>query len=309
MSHARSLVAIPDPAPSIPAKFRLYHGGTPKRGHLVTHSPTSGGWLGDYVYFSTVKQYARRYARGKDHAGRGRLFVIDARYLPPGTRIMRTTDSGWPPRSIEWRLFDLIDMTGDLRNLVDLLEQHSLPSLLAEPAPEDVRQELVRHLRYVTVLRLRAARPGSEPLVAPRLVRALKDLQRRQLGPRWAAKLALPAFDARFPAKDCYNSLALFLLDRFGTLDLRAADLRAAAERYRADWLEEFTIPLGAGTLQALREEGVRAFFDPEDDSSARNSIIAIVPGKVHVLEERDRDLPRTAGGLLPSRMSRYLRR
>jgi hypothetical protein len=83
MRHERQLVAIRDPAPSIPARFRLYHGGTSRRGYLVTQSSDSNAYLGEYVYFSSLKWYAREYL----HPRRGvpaALFVIDARYLPAG---------------------------------------------------------------------------------------------------------------------------------------------------------------------------------------------------------------------------------
>jgi hypothetical protein len=274
----QALVAIPDPAPSIPARFRLYHGGTARRGYLATDSPGSGAYLGDFVYFSSLKSYAREYAHHRTkHAGRGRLFVIDSRYLPDGSRIMQSDDNSWPSRAIGDLLCALIDMSVDLAGAARLLDRHAIRSFLAPCDVEDLQYEVWRQLTLVRFLRRHSGRSDSPAIVSDTLV------------------LAEPAPSDDFPAKDRWNSLALFLLETFGTLDVTAAQLRTAARLYRTQWLSSFTVPLHAANLDLKRQEAATA--------SARhgypvggNGLIALVPGKIPVLDERDRDRPRTDG-------------
>lgn len=118
------MIAIPYPAPSIPPRFRLYHGGAAKRGLLLADQDTassfhevSSQYLGPYVYFSTLKEYAATYLRrsyGDGPATRRRgakLFVLDAREVPAGTRVLRTGD---PATGVNARLWDLIDTVNEL---------------------------------------------------------------------------------------------------------------------------------------------------------------------------------------------------
>ncbi len=120
----RQLIAIPYPAPSIPAAWRLYHAGSAHHGLLATHDPESFGYLGDYVYFSTERRYASLYlAKARKRDGRSRpkrtaqVFVIDARALPEGTRIVGRRQ-GKCSMSVEGLFTDWIDINWDMWTLI-----------------------------------------------------------------------------------------------------------------------------------------------------------------------------------------------
>jgi hypothetical protein len=289
MRHGRRLIAIKDPAPSIPASFRLYHGGASKGGYLVTNDPESNDYVGDYVYFSTVKAYARTYLHRRKNKAAS-LFVIDARYLPKGTLVLRSDRlTEWPPRPVVGRIFDLIDTQSDLRFWIRLLTDTSTRTMLDPGAPAEVRQAVVDSLKEVRYLRRVTNQPNSPPLTSARTLHALKAYFRRFLEPRVGAALAqLAPLDEEYACRDRWRSVAVFLLDVFGTLDLAVKDLRAALSRYRKEWLAKFAFPISASNVGAMRQLGMVA--DPDGESRQfLSGTIVIVPGRVPVLDARFR--------------------
>lgn len=291
MSHKRSLIAIRDPAHSVPARWRLYHGGAAKRGYLVTHDPESNGYVGDYVYFSTVKRYAQRYMRHWRGTASS-LFVVDGRYLPQGTRVLRSTDSSWPPRGVEARLFDLIDMQSELRIWIDVAAQNPAYTMLHPEAPRAMRDTIVDWLKRVGYLCRTSNEPGSPTVLSSRAVRALRRYLDRLLEPRWAASCGqpVPLDEEDYPCSDRWRSPVLYLLDTFGTLDFSVDSLRSALALYRQEWLAEFSTPLSASNLDDVRQVGVAATLaDPSP--CARNGMIVLVPGPIAVLDGRRRNV------------------
>jgi hypothetical protein len=296
MRHERQLVAIRDPAPSIPARFRLYHGGTSRRGYLVTQSSDSNAYLGEYVYFSSLKWYAREYLQPR-RVVPAALFVIDARYLPAGTRVLRNIQTTWPPRSVMGRIFDLIDMQGELRRSIETLESSSAWTLLDADAPQEVRSRVASWLRAIWRLRRVSRESGSPAVVSSGVLRALRGYFDRLLGPGVGARLAeLAPLGEACACCDRWRSIVLFLLDTLGTLDVSLSDLRSARGRYRQEWLAEFSTPLTASSLDDMRQLGVAddlrtASIDPdrldEVAGTAFNGVIVVVPGPLPVLSAR----------------------
>jgi hypothetical protein len=293
MRHERRLLAIQDPAPSIPARFRLYHGGTAKRGYLVTQDPNSNAYVGDYVYFSSLKRYAREYLQRRRRVP-ATLFVIDARYLPAGTRVFRNTQTAWPPRSVMGRIFDLIDMQRELKSWIETLQRSSARTMLEPAAPQEVRSKVTGWLRVIWRLPRISRKPRSLPVVSARVLRVLRSYFDRLLGPGSGAGLAaLAPLEEACACSDRWSNVVLFLLETYGTLDLSGSDLRSARGRYRREWLAEFSAPLTASTLDEMRQLGVAddlrtASTDPDrlDElaATAFNGVIAIVPGAIPVL-------------------------
>jgi hypothetical protein len=56
---------------------------------------------------------------------------------------------------------------------------------------------------------------------------------------------------------------------------------------YREQWLSEFSAPLDASKLDAMRQVGVAATLRRHYSGTARNGMIALVPGNVRVLDAR----------------------
>jgi hypothetical protein len=292
MAHERTLVAIRYPAPSVPAAFRLYHGGAARRGHLETHSTDSHLYLGDFVYASASRAYARRYADRTHHRSRRRpgLFVLDARYLPDGSRIMHGDRGGWPRRSVERLLFAVIDVVDDLvgwsrqiarcgRTLLDTVEAN------------DGYPTFLRRLAEISALRRSRASMPARDVEPAHVRRALRTYTARYIGRRSGPAAGMAAgrvSDESNPVNDGWSSALLFLLRRYGRLDLSRADLLAAIDDYRAAWLAQFTDPFSAQDLAARRLLGRP---QPEGfHTHATDHLIVMIPGPIRVLAERDRD-------------------
>jgi hypothetical protein len=284
------LLAIEHPAPSIPARFRLYHGGQAKRGYLVTHDPESGGYLGDYVYFSSLRSYAEGYVRRSSDSART-LFVIDARYVPAGTRVMMSDEKGWPPRGVEGLLFALIDMTHDLKDLASTRTRSA--ALSPEPVPDvpSFDAAIASRIQGIRYLRRASENVADGPALSPRLHRLLRTALARFLDPAIASATAelVPSDD--YPSKDRWNDAILFLLDTFGTLDLTVEQLNIGLDRYREEWQQTFTRPLSHANLEAARQLGLDAIRSDDYGGGARSGMIITVPGPIPVLPAR-----RTAG-------------
>lgn len=255
-----ALVAIPAPAPSIPARWRLYHGGAAKGGRLVTHDRASGAYLGDLVYFSPRAEYARRYVPAPRGAAASRrrgtaLFVVDARTLPPGCRIL-VGGATAGDAIVEERLMDLIDAVCFARAALQSVEC----------PPEHVRWELDKLSRRL--IRCRRERPDDPSAASAGTRRRLE-----------AALRGHRPDPAQRPA-DRFSSMLLYLLEAHGTLEPTAAQLEAAIADYRRDWLAAFSVPFDPLALGTGR---------PADrhPCSASDGLIVLVPGPVPVLDRR----------------------
>jgi hypothetical protein len=118
----RDLMAIPYPAPSIAPAYPLYHGGCEYRGMLQSAPRDVFGETGGFVYFATLRSYAQTHirsarSRGTSHAKRAaRLYVVDARALPPGARVM---DAAWRSVPRNLLLCDIVDLRSELHRMRD----------------------------------------------------------------------------------------------------------------------------------------------------------------------------------------------
>ena len=285
----RAFVAIPSPAPSIPARFRLYHGGSAKRGYLVTHDAEHGAYLGDYVYFSSLRSYADEYVERRKR-GDASLFVLDARYVPDGTRVMLDDRKSWPRRPVEGALFDLIDLNRELWGLLRLLEKGGGRTLLDPHLGAEAVESLRIDLRGTRILR-RSSGPDGPSAVPPRERRVLQEARIRIAGKAVAEAeplvLATPEDEW---ARDRWNDGFVYLISRHGTLDVTADQVRDARESLRGEWLAEFTVPLSHANLTSMRELGLR-HTGGRRWGGAGSGMIVVVPGPIPVLPRR-----RTAG-------------
>jgi hypothetical protein len=280
----RELVAIPSPAPSIPARFRLYHGGSVKRGYLVTQEPDSSSYLGDFVYFSSVRGYAEQYMK-KQKRKNASLFVLDARYVPEGTRVM-VGDATWPPRAVEGLLCDLIDFNWEVHTWLALLQNGQGRSLLDPNLGPEGSALVQRHLRHRRVLRRRSGPQGGHA-TPERERRILQKARVRVLGRLVAeSEPLIAATDEDDPARDRFNSSIHFFVSTYGTADVTADQVRHSRMAFREAWLDEFTVPLSHENLESMREVGLRQVQNPKV-SGAHRGMIVVVPGPIRVLPTR----------------------
>jgi hypothetical protein len=166
--------------------------------------------------------------------------------------------------------------------------------LLDPGAPKEVRDFVVGCIEQVRYIRRSAPDSQSQAVITPKLIRAFQRISLALVGYSGEARLAgLAPLDSDGPydgpCKDRWDSLALFLLDCYGTLDLSKTHLRAALDTYRREWLSEFSGPLNASNLDAVRQGGVAAMLDETYGGGARTGMIVLVPGKVRVLDDRKR--------------------
>lgn len=255
-------MAIPAPAPSIPQRFRLYHGGAPKRGWLVTHDRSSLGWLGDVVYFSPHHDYARAYLGARHGSpaalvrGQG-LFVVDARTLPPGCRVLVGGASA-ADSIVEERLVDLIEAIWFAHDWL----------AAGEARPGRVRRELARLARRA--LRRRDDHGDDPSSLSERSVRVIA-----------AALGGPPRPDPQCRPADRFSSMLLYLVEAYGTIAPTRAQVEAAVPAYRRDWLAAFSVPLNP---LAVHRPGPRSV---DTWPAAGDGQIVLVPGPIPVLPKR----------------------
>jgi hypothetical protein len=302
----RSLIAIPYPAPSIPAQYRLYHGGSAKGGWLRVHDPQSWAYLGPYVYFSPRKQYAAGYVtdrhRQSARAVRDKqLFVIDARLLPEGSRVVTGIDA---LDSTESLFMDLIDTRRSLCGWEECLSRHGGRSyaLLSDLASLGVKHEPQKMLadwlpRVQGPILCSDGVDGDPRALSPQALAALhrccRDLGLEYVGEPVSLERALISGDF---VKHRLNDGLLFALSVCGTLDLDQYQVRALLGRLIEVWLEAYSVTLDVTTLNTHRDRAALAASREIQDTGihydghvrhvehAGPGDIVLVPGPIRVL-------------------------
>lgn len=315
------LIAIPYPAPSIPAAFRLYHGGWSKGGQLQPHRAESGGFLGHYVYFSPRKAYAAEYVSDRrDLPARGRrdktMFVVDARSLPHGCLVVMGADALAPIDGVFWDLFLF-------RNKVDwwsreLSRQGVRTWLLQEDSSSGADSTkggdsrlLVQWLSEInSVLIAQDGQPddlrGLQPQTIELLLRMRADLGLQTdiavLSLRQA--LAHPGFVAHQ-----LNHPLLLALSMYGTADLAETDVRALADVNMQAWLAMHARPFrrevlplcrdvaAVGQARSIQEDGGQIDGYMTRQKGTMPGDIVMVPGPIDVLRRGFESLRRARSG------------
>lgn len=302
-------LAIPAPAPSIPARFRLYHGGAAKRGYLVPMQPEEYLYLGDYIFASPIKQYAARYARRMygpaARRRRTKLYVIDARYVPAGCRLIAIPASAARIDCIETRLFGLIDVMEELswiecemrahhvNSTIDLLSWHS----------DDCRRATRNGYCDCTVLHERLFKigaipsserePGDPTRISSRGIEALNVLRARFLGSHRDKIETQEDFvhSDDNGVDDRFTSALVYAVGKFGHLDLSLEQIRAMRDLYRKEWLQTFTVAFTLAEMGRVRERAAcsvnNAVNRADPILSADEGMVLMIPGPIPVLAER----------------------
>ena len=254
----KRLIAIRDPAPSIPVEFRLYHGGSPKRGALIPHSSRALSYVGDYVYFSVNKRYAQQYVNRRSSAAspkrksrRSDVFIIDARLLPSDSLIVRAGSGS--KSSLEEALACLVEA------------RHALEWLLK--------------------------------LCREKGVTRLKDLQEfERITLPFASRLESHS-QAKFAGVDAIMEGTSFVFFYYGRLDLEFEELVRARQELQVLWCRGFTTPFDVCDLESAKAANASKGPSSRDPSLAQGRLIVLVPGKIPVLPNRFLDPPHRRKG------------
>ena len=318
------LIAIPGDAPSVPAPLRLYHGGCAKNGRLLPQAPRHILYFGPYVFLSAAKDYAQRYVAKQRtvHAARrlraARLYTVDARQLPAGSRIlvMRTDEP-----CLEAYLCDLIDLQMELSIWLELLDDEGVGSTyeLAEFAAPGRRsgrcgpRERLHRLAEATVCISDAPQPFAT-FAPARTIALLHQAQRVWQASRLTQVLRPAELAAHHGAdiKHPFRDAVLHMLGRCGSLNVRRAQLEQAIAELPDLWLHSFSIPFDLASFAAQRERAqmrrVHARHDGERRTGDSDAVIVLVPGPIPTLPVRQAaQPPRPIGRALAPRLNESL--
>lgn len=295
----KKLVAIRDPALSIPRERRLIHWGAAKKGKLIPGPADGYGSIGSYVYFSSIKQYARTYSRtpsGLSASKRrgGGLFVIDAKQLPAGARVL------WPEQDqIGDRLFDLVDSLHYLsawKNTLSCFKNLSIRQLITEHA-EDLGVK--QHIQSLTAalsnsnqqsVRCDERFSGDSAVVTEKTMALLDEAAYALALPTWKS-IKSDNHSQNVQWVDQFNLPELFLIEQFGNLDLSLTQINEAIARYRQRWLTAFSQPVDSGNFDDYRNHAELAFSAVQQTRGSRmmevNGSIVLIPGPIKVLPGR----------------------
>jgi hypothetical protein len=313
----RQLIAIPYPAPSIPAHHRLYHAGCECNGMLATHSRESLAYLGDYVYFATLRGHAQTYLRGSRkregaaHAKRGsRVYVIDARALPQHSLVI---DRRWAtrPAFVEHLFFDLIDLVRDLRQLCEPRPVRGCASPdEGQGDVPDTPAPVVELLGRLGGRRVTVRQHGDPPhplCLEAGLFAELVSLQ-RYLG--IAAAVAVPGESALATEETVHHRFTnalLYLLACTGRLTPTRPQVREALEALPGHWLTAMARPVSwkslpdartrAETARAayVQQEGIQVDGFQVAGYASLDGGIVLVPGPIPVLRRGWTGIDRSA--------------